>query len=46
MYTFFAGYYDAAMKTALHLREYEDIIPAEDIYSLLGKKKDNFINKS
>lgn len=28
---------DAAMKTALHLREYEDILNLEDIYSLLGK---------
>lgn len=30
---------DAAMKTALHLREYEDILNLEDIYSLLGKFK-------
>ncbi len=30
------GYVDAAMKTALHLCEYEDIIDAADIYSLLG----------
>ena len=25
------------MKTALHLREYEDILDPADIYSLLGK---------
>ncbi|XP_066268365.1 WD repeat-containing protein 35-like isoform X1 [Branchiostoma lanceolatum] len=30
------GYVDAAMKTALHLREYEDIIDPVDIYSLLA----------
>lgn len=24
------------MKTALHLREYEDILNLEDVYSLLG----------
>ena len=30
------GYVDAAMKTALHLREYEDILNNEDIYSLLA----------
>ena len=34
---FETGYVDAAMKTALHLREYEDIIDPVDIYSLLGK---------
>ena len=32
------GYVDAAMKTALHLREYEDIIDPEDIYTILGLK--------
>ncbi|RXG52059.1 WD repeat-containing protein 35 [Armadillidium vulgare] len=31
----YEGYVDAAMKTCLHLREYEKILPAEDIYSLL-----------
>lgn len=31
-----AGYFDAAMKTALHLREYEDKLDPADIYSLLG----------
>ncbi|XP_030627741.1 WD repeat-containing protein 35 isoform X2 [Chanos chanos] len=30
------GNVDAAMKTALHLRDYEDIIPAVEIYSLLA----------
>ncbi|KAJ8290228.1 hypothetical protein GJAV_G00010260 [Gymnothorax javanicus] len=30
------GYMDAAMRTALHLRDYEDIIPAVEIYSLLA----------
>jgi len=33
----FLGYVDAAMKTALYLREYEDIIDPCDAYSLLGK---------
>lgn len=33
----FAGYVDLAMKTALGLREYEDVLNPEDIYSLLGK---------
>lgn len=32
----YQGYIDAAMKTALHLREYEDILNLEDIYSLLA----------
>ncbi|KAM4772218.1 WD repeat-containing protein 35 [Rhinophrynus dorsalis] len=32
----YEGYVDAAMKTALHLRDYEDIIPAVEIYSLLA----------
>ncbi|KAJ8387955.1 hypothetical protein AAFF_G00148890 [Aldrovandia affinis] len=30
------GYVDAAMRTALHLRDYDDIIPAVEIYSLLA----------
>ncbi|TRY60156.1 hypothetical protein DNTS_003730 [Danionella cerebrum] len=30
------GNVDAAMRTALHLRDYEDIIPAVEIYSLLA----------
>uniref|UniRef100_A0AAY4A968 WD repeat-containing protein 35 n=1 Tax=Denticeps clupeoides TaxID=299321 RepID=A0AAY4A968_9TELE len=30
------GNVDAAMKTVLHLRDYEDIIPAVEIYSLLA----------
>nr|XP_021149197.1 WD repeat-containing protein 35 isoform X1 [Columba livia] len=32
----YKGPVDAALKTALHLRDYEDIIPAEEIYSLLA----------
>ncbi|KAG8445687.1 hypothetical protein GDO86_010460 [Hymenochirus boettgeri] len=32
----YEGYLDAAMRTALHLRDYEDIIPAVEIYSLLA----------
>ncbi|XP_033861234.1 WD repeat-containing protein 35 isoform X1 [Acipenser ruthenus] len=32
----YEGYADAAMRTALHLRDYEDIIPAVEIYSLLA----------
>ncbi|XP_042302193.1 WD repeat-containing protein 35 isoform X3 [Sceloporus undulatus] len=32
----YEGYVDTAMKTAIHLREYEDIIPAVEIYSLLA----------
>uniref|UniRef100_A0A8C8RT34 WD repeat-containing protein 35 n=1 Tax=Pelusios castaneus TaxID=367368 RepID=A0A8C8RT34_9SAUR len=32
----YEGYVDPAMKTALHLRDYEDIIPAVEIYSLLA----------
>ncbi|XP_078503870.1 WD repeat-containing protein 35 [Lissotriton helveticus] len=32
----YEGYVDAAMRTSLHLRDYEDIIPAVEIYSLLG----------
>lgn len=32
----YEGYVDAAMKTALHLRDYEDIIPSVEIYSLLA----------
>ncbi|CAG2104311.1 unnamed protein product [Medioppia subpectinata] len=30
------GYFDSAMKTALHLRDFEDFIDAEEIYCLLG----------
>ncbi|XP_017600405.1 PREDICTED: WD repeat-containing protein 35, partial [Corvus brachyrhynchos] len=32
----YKGSVDAALKTALHLRDYEDIIPAVEIYSLLA----------
>ncbi|OCT79015.1 WD repeat-containing protein 35 [Xenopus laevis] len=32
----YEGHLDAAMRTALHLRDYEDIIPAVEIYSLLA----------
>ncbi|XP_074803645.1 WD repeat-containing protein 35 isoform X1 [Natator depressus] len=32
----YEGYVDTAMKTALHLRDYEDIIPAVETYSLLA----------
>ena len=32
----YEGYVDAAMKTALHLREYEDMLNNEDIYCLLA----------
>jgi WD repeat-containing protein 35 len=32
----FDGYSDAAMKTVLHLREYDDIINQADIYSLIA----------
>uniref|UniRef100_A0A8B9YHE3 WD repeat-containing protein 35 n=1 Tax=Bos mutus grunniens TaxID=30521 RepID=A0A8B9YHE3_BOSMU len=32
----YEGYVDTALKTALHLRDYEDIIPAVEIYSLLA----------
>ena len=32
----YEGYVDAAMKTALHLREYEDHLVHEDIYCLLA----------
>ena len=32
----YEGYVDAAMKTALHLRDYEDVLNIEDIYSLLA----------
>ncbi|XP_067008662.1 WD repeat-containing protein 35 [Anabrus simplex] len=32
----YGGYVDAAMKTALHLHEYEDILGTEDIYSMLA----------
>ncbi|XP_063218863.1 WD repeat-containing protein 35 isoform X3 [Bacillus rossius redtenbacheri] len=30
------GFVDAAMKTALHLREYDDILDPEDIYTILA----------
>ena len=33
---FISGYVDAAMRTCLFLREYEDVLDACDIYSLLG----------
>uniref|UniRef100_A0A8D1MJ41 WD repeat-containing protein 35 n=1 Tax=Sus scrofa TaxID=9823 RepID=A0A8D1MJ41_PIG len=32
----YEGYVDMALKTALHLKDYEDIIPAVEIYSLLA----------
>ncbi|KFO69739.1 WD repeat-containing protein 35, partial [Cuculus canorus] len=32
----YKGSVDAALKTALHLRDYEDVIPAVEIYSLLA----------
>ncbi|XP_058407729.1 WD repeat-containing protein 35 isoform X2 [Diceros bicornis minor] len=32
----YEGYVDTALKTALHLRDYEDIIPTVEIYSLLA----------
>ena len=32
----YEGNVDSAMKTALHLRDYEDILNQEDIYSLLA----------
>ncbi|XP_043921710.1 WD repeat-containing protein 35 [Protopterus annectens] len=32
----YEGYVDAAMRTALHLRDYEDIIPPVEIYCLLA----------
>ncbi|XP_028927849.1 WD repeat-containing protein 35 isoform X1 [Ornithorhynchus anatinus] len=32
----YEGYVETALKTALHLRDYEDIIPAVEIYSLLA----------
>ncbi|XP_063088248.1 WD repeat-containing protein 35 isoform X3 [Cavia porcellus] len=32
----YEGYVDTALKTALHLRDYEDVIPAVEIYSLLA----------
>ena len=34
------GYVDLAMKTALGLREYEDVLDPADIYSLLGEYQD------
>ncbi len=30
------GFVDAAMKTALNLREYDDVLNAEDVYCLLA----------
>ncbi|XP_021109179.1 WD repeat-containing protein 35 isoform X2 [Heterocephalus glaber] len=32
----YEGYVDTALQTAFHLRDYEDIIPAVEIYSLLA----------
>ncbi|XP_054168893.1 WD repeat-containing protein 35-like [Oppia nitens] len=32
----YEGYYDSAMKTALHLRDYEDFIDGKEIYCLLA----------
>ena len=32
----YEGYFDSAMKTALHLRDYEDFIDSEEIYCLLA----------
>uniref|UniRef100_A0A6A7G3L3 WD repeat-containing protein 35 n=4 Tax=Hirondellea gigas TaxID=1518452 RepID=A0A6A7G3L3_9CRUS len=32
----YEGYVDAAMKTCLHLREFESVLPAKDIFSLLA----------
>merc|ERR1719458_2029880 len=32
----YEGFVDAAMKTALHLRDFEDMLNIEDIYSLLA----------
>ncbi|XP_078204571.1 WD repeat-containing protein 35 isoform X5 [Callithrix jacchus] len=32
----YEGYVDTALKTAFHLKDYEDIIPAVEIYSLLA----------
>jgi WD repeat-containing protein 35 len=32
----YEGYVDAAMKTSLHLREYEDVLNQEDIYTLMA----------
>jgi hypothetical protein len=36
IYVSFPGHVDAAMKTALHLREYEDVLETEDIYCILA----------
>ena len=41
-YTFYIGYFDLAMKTALQLRDYEDVIDPIEAYSLLGKKNNLF----
>lgn len=40
----FDGYFDLAMKAALHLQEFEDIIPYEEIYCLIALTSHN--NKS
>ncbi|KAL0027242.1 hypothetical protein WJX77_006308 [Trebouxia sp. C0004] len=32
----YAGNTDAAMRTALHLRKYDDVLDPQDVYSLLG----------
>lgn len=32
------GYFDAAMKTALHLQSYESLIDPEEIYLLIGEE--------
>jgi WD repeat-containing protein 35 len=32
----FAGYVDAAMKTALRLQEYEDLLDTETIYCIIA----------
>lgn len=32
----YAGHSEAAMRTALHLRKYDDLLDPEDIYSLLA----------
>lgn len=35
-HTFYVGYVDAAMNTALQLRDYDDVINPADVYSLIG----------
>ena len=32
----YEGFVDAAMKTALNLRDYEDVLNSEEIFSLLA----------